>query len=345
MNIPRVVVAGIYADCGKTTVATGLMIAFMKRGLEVQAFKEGPDYIDATYHNAVTKKQSRHLDAWITSPRAVLEIFERASKNADVAVIEGAMGLFDGIPRTVDGLDDYESTAQIARILKTPVILVVDVYGMRMHAATVVHGFQSFDRRVKVKGVVLNNFKSQQLADWMKRIIESAAKVPVIGAVPYNPEISLPSRPGGLIPIPERETLKATLSKLVEHVEEHVDVDKVMDIAEKAEELQDAKSHVYPSRQSPKKIRLGLAFDEAFNFYYQDNIDLLRAQGAEIVFFSPVHDKKLPPNLDGLYFPGGFPDMLAEQLAANQTMRKSIKRSAEDEMPIYCEHGGLMYLT
>jgi cobyrinic acid a,c-diamide synthase len=345
MNVPRVVIAGLYAEGGKTTVATGLMGAFMKRGLKVQAFKVGPDYIDAMYHTAVTKNPSRHLDAWLTSPRTVLEIFERACQNADVAVIEGAMGLFDGITRPIDGMEDFGSTAHIARILSAPVILVLDVYGMRMHAGTIVHGFESFDEQVKVKGVIMNNVRVQQQAEWMKKTIESNTKVPVIGMIPYNEEILLPTRLGGLIPIPERETLRTTLSRLVGYVGERIDIDKVSNIAENVEKLPDIESEVYTSRQRRKTVKLGVASDEAFNLYYQDNIDLLKANGAEVVFFSPIHDKKLPINLDGLYLPGGFPDVLAEKLAENWAMRKSIKEAVEDEMPTYSEHGGSMYLT
>ena len=345
MNVPRVVIAGLYGEGGKTTVATGLIGAFKKRGLEVQPFKVGPDYIDGSYHTAVANRPSRHLDPWLTSPRTVLEIFERACRNADIAVIEGFMGLFDGITRVVDGVQDFGSTAQIAQILKANVILVLDVTGMRMNAATIVHGFKSFNEKVKVKGVVLNNVRSQQQAEWMKQTIESATKVPVFGLIPYSEEILLPTRRGGLIPIPERETLKATLSKLVEYVGERIDIDKIFDIAKNAEELPDIDSEVYPPQPRRKKVRLGMAFDEAFNFYYQDNIDLLVAYGAETVFFSPIHDKKLPSNLDGLYLPGGFPYVLAEQLAENQTMRKSVKEAVYDEMPIYSEHGGSLYLT
>lgn len=345
MNVSRVVIAGLYADCGKTTVATGIMSAFIKKGLKVQPFKVGPDYIDGSYHTEITKTPSRHLDAWLTSPRTVLEIFERASKNANVAVIEGAMGLFDGVTREVDGIEDYGSTAQIARILRAPVVLVLDAYGMRMHAPTVVHGFGSFDPKVKVKGVVLDNVRTREQAEWMKKTIESATNVPVIGIVPYNPEILLPTRLGGLVPIPERTTLKATLSKLTEYVGERVDIEKALNIAEKADRLPDIKNEIYPLKQKPKKVRLGVAFDEAFNFCYQDNIDLLSAYGAEVAFFSPIHAEELPPNLDGLYFPGGFPDILAEKLAVNQTMRESVKQAAEDGMPVYSEHGGSMYLT
>ncbi len=345
MNIPRIVVAGLYGEGGKTTVATGLIGALKKKGLKVQPFKVGPDYIDGGYHTAVANRPSRHLDSWLTSPRTVLEIFENNCKDADVAVVEGFMGLFDGITRVVDGVQDFGSTAQIAQILKANVVLVLDVTGMRINAATVVHGFRSFNEKVKVKCVVLNNVRSQRQADWMKQTIESATKVPVVGLIPYSEEIFLPTRLGGLIPIPERETLKTTLSKLVEYVGERVGIDKILDVAKDAEELPDIDNEVFPSQPEGKKVRLGMAFDEAFNFYYPTNIDLLRARGAETVFFSPIHDKTLPSNLNGLYLPGGFPDAMAEQLAGNQTMRKSIKDAAEDEMPIYSEHGGSLYLT
>jgi cobyrinic acid a,c-diamide synthase len=345
MNLPRVVIAGLYGEGGKTTVATGLIGAFKAKGLKVQPFKVGPDYIDGGYHTAVANRPSRHLDPWLTSPRAVLEIFERACRDADIAVIEGFMGLFDGITRLVDGAQDFGSTAQVAQILKANVILVLDVNGMRINAATVVHGFKSFNEKVKVKGVILDNVRSQQQAEWIKRIVESATKVPVLGLIPYSEEILLPTRRGGLIPIPERETLKTTLSKLVEYVRERIDIDKILDIAKNAEDLSDIDSEVYPPQPKRKKVRLGMAFDEAFNFYYQDNIDLLMTYGAETVFFSPIHDKKLPPNLDGIYLPGGFPDTLAEQLAENQTMRKGVREAVEDGMPVYSEHGGSLYLT
>jgi len=349
MNVSRVVIAGLYGEGGKTTVATGIMGAFTKKGLQVQAFKSGPDHIDATYHTEVTKKPSRHLDAWLTSPRTVLESFERSAKNVDLAVIEGAGGIFQGIPRQIDDINDYEGTAQIARILRAPIILVLDVGSMWMHRAEVayaiLHVFKLLDKQVNVKGVILNNVKGWQQAEWVKKAVESAAKVPVIGVIPYNAEIILPARRGGLVPIPERETLKATLSELVGYVGEHVDIDKVFDIAEKAEELPDIESQVYPSQQRQKKVRIGIAFDGAFSCYNQDNVYLLEAYGAETIFFSPIHDKELPPDLDGLYFTGGFPDMLAEQLTANQTMMKKVRDSAYDGMPIYSEHGGSMYLT
>jgi cobyrinic acid a,c-diamide synthase len=349
MNVPRVVIAGLYGEGGKTTVATGIMGAFKKKGLSIQAFKSGPDHIDATYHNAVTKKPSRHLDAWLTSPRTVLESFERSAKSVDVAVIEGAGGIFQGIPRLIDGVTDYEGTAQIARILRSPIILVLDVGSMWMHRAEVAHAilhvFKLLDKQMNVRGVVLNNLRGWQQAEWVKRAVESATKVPVVGVVPYNADVVLPFRRGGLVPVTERKTLKATLSELVEHVEEHVDIDRVLEIAEQAEELPDIENRVYPTQKRQQKVRIGVASDEAFSCYNPDNVDLLEAYGAETVFFSPIHDKEPPPDLDGLYFTGGFPDMLAEQLTQNQAMMKEIKDSAYDGMPIYSEQGGSLYLT
>lgn len=349
MNVPRVVIAGLYGEGGKTTIATGLMGAFTRKGFKVQSFKSGPDHIDGTYHSEVTKTAPRHLDAWLTSPRTVLESFERSAKNIDIAIVEGAGGIFQGIPRQIDGVEDYEGTAQIARILKAPTILVLDIGSLWMHRAEVVHAtlnsFKLLNKRVRVKAIVLNNVRGWQTAAWMKSAVESITKVPVVGVVPYNPEIVLPPRRGGLVPIPERASLKTTVSRLVEHVMEHVDIDKVLAIAKNAETLPDIESRVYPSQQRQKTVRIGVAFDGAFSFQKQDNIDLLEAYGAEIVLFSPLHDKELPTNLDGLYLAGGFPDMLAEQLTKNRGMMKGIKKASYNGMPIYSEHGGSLYLT
>lgn len=349
MNVPRVVIAGLYGEGGKTTIATGLMGALTRKNLNVQPFKSGPDHIDGTYHFEVTKTAPRHLDAWLTSPRTVLESFERSTKNVDLAIVEGAGGIFQGIPRQIDGVEDYEGTAQIARILKAPIILVLDIGSLWMHRAEVAHAilntFKLLNKQVRVEALILNNVRGWQKEEWMKNAVESVAKIPVVGVVPYNPEIVLPPRRGGLVPIPERESLKKTVSKLVEHVTEYIDVDKVLAIAKNAEELPDIESRVYPSNPKQKTVRMGVAFDGAFSFQKQDNIDLLEAYGAEIVFFSPLHDKELPTNLDGLYLAGGFPDMLAEQLTKNRTMMKSIKEASDDGMPIYSEHGGSLYLT
>jgi cobyrinic acid a,c-diamide synthase len=349
MNVPRVVIAGLYGEGGKTTVATGVMAALTKKGLNVQPFKSGPDHIDATYHNQVTKKPSRHLDAWLTSQRTVLESFERSAKNVDVAVIEGAGGIFQGIPRIIDGVKDFEGTAHIARILKAPIVLVLDIGSLWMHRAEVVHAilhtFKVLSKQIDIKGVVVNNVRGWQQEAWVKRAVRSATKVPVLGVIPYNSEIVLPPRRGGLVPVPEQESLKASVAALVEHVTAHIEVDKILDIANQAEELPDIENKIFPTVNRQQRVRIGVAFDEAFSCHNPDNIDLLQAYGAETVFFSPVHDQELPPNIDGLYFPGGFPDRVAEQLTANKAMLKKVKDVVYDEMPVYSEQGSSMYLT
>ena len=349
MNVPRVVIAGLYGEGGKTTVATGLMGALVKKGLNVQTFKSGPDHIDATYHNQVTKKHTRHLDAWLTSQRTVLESFQRETKNVDVAVIEGAGGIFQGIPREIDRVKDFEGTAHIARLLRAPIVLVLDIGSLWMHRAEVIHAvmntFKVLTKQIDIKGIVINNVKGWQQETWVRKAVASATKVPILGMIPYNPNILMPARRGGLIPVPEQELLKKTLDELVKHVSGHIEVDKILEIAKQAQELPDIKPKVYPTTKKQQTVRIGVAFDEAFSCHNPDNLDLLEAYGAQIVFFSPVNDQQLPENVDGLYFPGGFPDRLAEKLSANQSMLKKVKDAVYDEMPIYCEQGSSMYLT
>ncbi len=349
MNIPRVVIAGLYGEGGKTTVATGLMGALVKKGLNIQTFKSGPDHIDATYHNHITKKKTRHLDAWLTSQRTVLESFQRATKNVDMAVIEGAGGIFQGIPREIDGVKDFEGTAHIARLLRAPIVLVLDIGSLWMHRAEVIHAimntFKVLTKQIDIKGIVINNVQGWQQEAWVKNAVGSATKVPILGMIPYNPNIVMPPRRGGLVPVPEQDWLKNAVNELVEHVSAHIEIDKILEIANQAQELPDLKSKVYPTTKKQQTVRIAVAFDEAFSCHNPDNLDLLEAYGAEIVFFSPVNDKQLPENVNALYFPGGFPDRVAEKLSANQSMLKKIKQAVYDEMPVYCEQGSSMYLT
>jgi len=349
MNVPRVVIAGLYGEGGKTTVATGLMGALVKKGLNIQPFKSGPDHIDATYHNYVTKKQSRHLDAWLTSQRTVLESFQRATKNVDIAVIEGAGGIFQGIPREIDGVKDFEGTAHIARIIKAPIVLVLDIGSLWMHRAEVIHAlmntFKVLTKQIDIKGIVINNIRGWQQEVWVKKVVGSATKVPIVGMIPFNPNIVMPPRRGGLVPVPEQDWLKQTVAELVEHVSAHIELDKILEITKKVKELPDIEAKVYPRTKRQQTVRIAVAFDEAFSCHNADNLDLLEAYGAQIVFFSPVNDQQLPENIDGLYFPGGFPDRVAKKLSTNQSMLKKIKEAVYDEMPIYSEQGSSMYLT
>jgi len=341
MKIPRVVIASPHSGAGKTTVAVGLMNAFATAGLRVQPFKVGPDFIDPSYHTVATGVYSENLDTWLTSPEAVLRIFLKSSRMCDLAIIEGVMGLFDGARSS----DDFASTAEISKILKAPVILVVDVSRMAGSSAALVHGFKTFDQSLKLKGVILNHVKSQKHLDYAKQAIEDRGGVRVVGALPNSPNMSIPSRHLGLIPARERDGLADFLTGLREYIKQYLDLDQILEIARNADELepdQEASPQIVEAQDKP---RIGIAYDEAFNFYYRDNIAQLEANGAEIVHFSPIRDSRLPSNLDGMFLGGGFPEAYAKELEGNQSMRESVKDAVHDEMPIYAECGGLMYFV
>jgi cobyrinic acid a,c-diamide synthase len=341
MNIPRVVIAGARSGVGKTTVSIGLMTAIKEAGFQVQAFKVGPDYIDPSYHRAATGRPSENLDSWMVPKDQIIELFTQASKGADMAVIEGVMGLYDGI----SGLDETGSTAQIGEILRCPVILVIDAHDVARTAAAIVLGYKKFNENINIAGVILNRVTGETHAVWCKEAIESATKIPVVGWLPVNKEIELPERHLGLIPTPEKDTFNVVYPKIRNFFRNRINLNMIVDIAKSAEETPEVRHPIYPSRKRSKSAAIGLAFDEAFNFYYQSNINLLEAYGAEIKRFSPIHDKEIPADISGLYFGGGFPEILPKELEANKHLRKAIKKAAEEGMPIYAECAGLMYLT
>lgn len=341
MNIPRILIAGIHSGVGKTTIATGLMGALKEMGLRVQGFKVGPDYIDPSYHNEVTGGRSENLDSWMVPHDQVLEVFNRATIGADIAVIEGVMGLYD----SVNGLDDSGSSAEIAKILKCPVILIIDAHGMARTAGATALGFKNFDAKVNLAGVIVNRIGSKNHALWCKQAIEKAAGIPVVGALPSNSELKLQERHLGLIPTVETKTFNPLLAKITQFIKSNIDVKAVIEIAKSAPKQQNVAKPIYPKSNLPKKVIIGVALDEAFNFYYPSNLSLLEAYGAEIKHFSPIHDQELPHNVNGLYIGGGFPEMLPNQLEANQKMQSLIRKAADAGMPIYAECGGLMYLT
>jgi cobyrinic acid a,c-diamide synthase len=341
MNVPRIVIAGACSGVGKTTISVGLMSALRETGFKVQAFKVGPDYIDPSYHRAVTGRPSGNLDAWMVPQDQIIELFKRATLAVDVAIIEGVMGLYDGL----SGLDETGSTAQIAKILRCPVILVIDAYQMARTAAAVALGCKNFDEKVNISGIILNRVGGTAHAMWCKQAIENVTGIPVIGSLPVNEEIELPERHLGLIPTPEKEPIERFFSKIANFVRNNTDVDAVIKIAKSAPEIPEVKHSIYPAKKHPKSVAIGVAFDEAFNFYYSGNLDLLEAYGAEIKWFSPIHEKVLPADVDGLYIGGGFPEMLSKELEANDDLQRIIKKAADNGMPIYAECGGLMYLT
>jgi cobyrinic acid a,c-diamide synthase len=333
----RLVIAGAGSSVGKTTVSILVSNILKNRGYKVQTFKVGPDYIDPSYHSLNTGRICRNLDGWMVPRRHLLEIIDHASEGSDAVVIEGVMGLFDGI----SGLDETGSTAQIAKITKSPLLLVVDVQNIARTAAAVVLGFNSYDRKIRIGGVILNGIASEAHAKWCKESIMKRTGIPVVGALPKILTCSLPERHLGLIPTPEKKTLKEMDELKI--LEQYLDADRIIEIGKTATPLPICHRSLFVNK---KKIRarIGVAYDEAFNFYYQDNLDLLAYGGAEIEYFSPLKDKKLP-DVDGFYLGGGFPEVYSKQLASNEAMRKCIKSAAEDETPIYAECGGLMYLT
>lgn len=342
---PRVVVAGVQSGVGKTTLATGIMAALRRRGYQVQGFKVGPDYIDPGYHTAATGRISRNLDGWMLSGPTLRELFIKATAEADIAVIEGVMGLYDGLGRR----GGVASTAHIARELKSPVVLVVDAKGMSTSAAAVALGYKQFDRQVDLRGVIFNRVGGEGHYRLLQEAVEKETGLRALGYLPEVAELSLPERHLGLLSAAEKRELAGFLKRLAEVVTATVDLQGLVEIAQEAPPLEVSQQKETPQfagkSRGREKVRIAVAKDEAFNFYYQDGLEVLEAYGAEIVFFSPLHDKALPDGIQGLYIGGGFPEMFLEQLAGNHKMRDNVATAFYQGLPIYAECGGLMYLA
>lgn len=328
-------IASVATDTGKTTVATGVMGALRERGLRVQGFKVGPDYLDPTYHSRVTGRPSRNLDTWLMGRDGVLDSFHKASEGADVSVIEGVMGLFDGSSAT----GDAQSSAEVARILSAPVLLVLDAYGAGRSVALQVLGARAMGKDLNLAGVILNRVGGEGHARLCTEAVVHETGIPVLGAIPFDPEMSLPSRHLGLFSA--NSTLDSKLRRIVRAVRDHVELESVLELASSAPSVtQTPAIKVEHNRRS----RIGVAMDECFSFYYHDNLELLRELGGELVFFSPAGDARLPEALDALVIGGGYPEINASLLEANHTMKKDILSFSESGGRLYAECGGLMYL-
>jgi len=337
VSVPRIVVAGATSGVGKTTVAVAIMHALKKRGHKVQPFKVGPDFIDPSYHTFVTGRQSRNLDAWLMGGKGVVESFQSACRDADVAVIEGVMGLFDGM----SGKDDFASTAHVARLLGAPVILVVDAAKAARSIAAVALGFMHFDRRLKIAGIIANNVASDRHVGYVADALSEKVKAPVLGIVRRSPVAKIEERHLGLVPAQElAEKRRREIVGAAKYVQDYIDIGMVLELCGKSRL---PKAPV--QKQATKIAKIAVALDESFNFYYADNLDALQLKGAELVFFSPVSDEKLPGNVDGIILGGGFPEVLADRLEKNRRMIRSVAKAVEGGMPVYGECGGLMYLT
>jgi cobyrinic acid a,c-diamide synthase len=335
-----ITIAGTHSGCGKTTVTAGIMAALVSRGIKVQPFKVGPDYIDPMFHTYITGRISRNLDSWLLEEAVLTGLFLRNSGSASVSVIEGVMGLYDGF----GGQSSADSTAHVAKIIKSPVVLVVDGEGMSLSIAALIKGFQDFDREVPLSGVIINNINSEAHYNLLKEIITFHLGIPVLGYLPRKAEYAFESRHLGLIPSEEIPGLKEKITRLAMQAEKTIDLDWLLQIARQAGTIHTAES--IPEKKYPEPaVRIAVARDRAFNFYYEDNLDLLRQLGAEAVFFSPLEDLRLPERIGGLYLGGGYPEVWAAILQDNCHMRQSIKQNIIQGLPAYAECGGLMYLS
>lgn len=334
-----IVIAGITSGVGKTTVSSGLMGALRRRGFKVQPFKAGPDYIDPTYHTSVTGEPSRNLDTWLLSRNAIVELFTRAMRGKDIAVVEGVMGLYDGH----SSVSEEGSTAELAKLLGAPVLLVVDSRRGARSLAAMVAGYKVFDPSLHIGGVILNGIGSQEHLRICQEAIGHYTGVDVVGYLPRRDELSLPQRHLGLIPTVEGTVEEGFWGKLISQCEATLNIPQILNLAERAV-VPDAERELFPARRRPPAALIAVARDKAFSFYYQDSLDLLEAWGAELAPFSPLKDTSLPQGAFGVYFGGGFPELYAAELAGNKPLREAIKRAARQGLPIYAECGGLMYL-
>lgn len=334
----RFVIAGTGSGVGKTTWTIGLMQTLMNEGYIVQGFKCGPDYIDPTYHSAVTKRKSRNIDSWMLAEDVVTSIVSRASDGADIAIIEGVMGFYDG----KSPLNDAGSTAEISVMTKSPVILIVNAASMARSVAAVVKGFQTLSTEPNIVAVIVNQVGSKSHYELVKAAIEQECHIPVIGYLQKNATIAIPSRHLGLIPAIERGELQDFFEQLATAIKETVNIEQLLSLVD-APALTTS-TEIFEQQKS-QNVRIAVAKDAAFNFYYEENLELLKARGAEVVFFSPLENEEVPLNVDGLYLGGGFPEEFAEQLHNATATKQSIKETIERGVPTLAECGGFAYLT
>lgn len=333
MKFPRLVIAGATSGVGKTSITCSIIYALKKKGYSIQPFKVGPDYIDPSYLSSISENDCRNLDVWLMGKKQLEKSFAKNSQS-DISIIEGVMGYYDGF----SGNSSLSSTYHVASLLHAPVILVLDASKTARSIAATALGFIKFHKNSRIAGLILNKIGSKKHENLCREAL-MPLKIPILGVIPSNSAISLDSRHLGLIPVQE-QNLHKRIRTIAKNISDYLDIDKLLGISKRAPQIK----KIQKNKSIKPKTTIAIALDNSFNFYYQDNIEALKREGAKIKFFSPICDKKIP-NCDGIYIGGGFPEVLGNHLEKNQKMRKLIKKFAENEHPIYAECGGLMYLT
>jgi cobyrinic acid a,c-diamide synthase len=333
LKFPRLVVGGATSGVGKTSITSAIIYGIKKHGYSIQPFKVGPDYIDPSYLSSISKNDAKNLDVWLMGENELVQSFVRNSAS-DISIIEGVMGYYDGF----NGKTNYASTHHVASLLKAPTVLVLDASKAARSIAATALGFAKFHRNSRIVGIILNKIGSKKHENMCRHALANL-QVPILGSIQKNSD-SLESRHLGLIPVKEQKSLQNKIRKISREISDTLDIDKIIQICKNVPQLPSAQ----PKKFKKPTVTVSVALDSSFNFYYHDNLEALRREGARLKFFSPVSDKKIP-SCDLIYIGGGFPEVLGQSLERNTTMRKLIKKHAEEGMPIYAECGGLMYLT
>ncbi len=337
--IPRLMFTATESGMGKTTLVTGLLRYWTEQKLRVQPFKVGPDYIDPSFHTAASMRVSRNLDSWLLKKNQIKSLFVKHSVDVDLTVIEGMMGLYDGFSPT----SEEGSSAEVAKLLECPVILIVDASKMARSAAALVKGFQQLDKKIDLAGVIFNHVSYESHYQILKKAVEKECRLPCLGYVASNAHIHLPEQNLGLVPVEAASgRLKKWFDLIAKKVSKNIDHQKLMKIARQAKKIS---VPVMVKKTLAKKVcQIAYAKDEAFHFYYPDNIEVLEEMGAEMVPFSPLYENNLPEGVDALYLGGGFPENYVNEIASNKLMLKSVRQAIKKGLPTYAECGGLMYL-
>lgn len=336
MSKKRVMIAAISSGSGKTTITCGILQALVNRKLKVASFKCGPDYIDPMFHSKVIGARSRNIDSFFNDENTVKYLVDKNSQNADISVIEGVMGFYDGLA----GISTKASSYDVARITDTPVILLINCKGMSVSILPIIKGFKEYMKDSNIQGVILNQMP-KMLYPEIKKSIEENLDLKVLGYVPNLKDLVIESRHLGLVTPDEIKDLKEKLNELADILEETLEIDEIINLADKSKDLIYNKPEIHKLEDN---LRIAVALDEAFCFYYEDNIELLKEMGADIVYFSPLKDERIPDNIHGIIFGGGYPELYAKELSLNKTMIESVKSTVYNGLPCVAECGGFMYL-